>query len=220
MRLKDIEVPCPHLIIGRARENTPSVLDVKEALDLYLSIKGHGRQDMFFNTTRRNIGYLTDCLGNQPLNNYSTADAAVLRQWLQDKGLSNSSVQRTFGVIKAVVNFAINEHGLDLKNPFANVYLPAAYDKKQRHPLTTEQLKAIQNYCYDIDDDIRHLVALISDTGLRLGEAAGLHLDDLITDSDYPHVIIRPYEHRSLKTQASARNVPLIGAALWAANRI
>lgn len=220
LRLKEIEVPCPHLIIGRARENSPALLNVSESLDLYLSIKGHGRQEMFFNTTRRNIGYLTDCLGNHPLNHYSTADAAVLRQWLQEKGLSNSSVQRTFGVIKAVINFAINEHGLDLKNPFANVYLPTAYDKKQRHPLKPEQLKALQRSCYDIDDDIRHLVALISDTGLRLAEAAGLLVEDLVTDCEHPHIVVRPYEHRSLKTQSSARTVPLVGAALWAANRV
>jgi integrase len=70
------------------------------------------------------------------------------------------------------------------------------------------------------DDDMRWLVALISDTGMRLAEAAGLHPDDLRLDDDIPYVDIRPYPWRSLKTKGSQRQVPLVGASLWAAQRI
>ena len=40
----------------------------------------------------------------------------------------------------------------------------------------------------DEDDEMRWLLALISDTGMRLSEAAGLHRDDIIPDAPIPHI--------------------------------
>jgi len=64
------------------------------------------------------------------------------------------------------------------------------------------------------------LIALISDTGLRLAEAAGLAIDDLNLEGDYPYVTVRPHPWRRLKTAGSERTVPLVGASLWAAEQI
>ena len=61
---------------------------------------------------------------------------------------------------------------------------------------------------------MRWLIALISDTGMRLAEAAGLHIDDLFLNEDFPYVYIRPRPWRSLKTKGSQRKVPLVGASL------
>ena len=55
---------------------------------------------------------------------------------------------------------------------------------------------------------------------MRLSEAAGLAMDDIILDAETPHIIIQPHPWRRLKTKGSARVVPLIGVALWAAKRI
>ena len=67
---------------------------------------------------------------------------------------------------------------------------------------------------------MRWLIALISDTGMRLAEAAGLHIDDLKLDKDIPYVDIKPYPWRSLKTRGSQRQVPLVGTSLWASQRV
>jgi integrase len=48
------------------------------------------------------------------------------------------------------------------------------------------------SHCYEKDDDVRWLVALISDTRMRLAEAAGLMMKDLVLDSPHPHVVVRP----------------------------
>ena len=55
---------------------------------------------------------------------------------------------------------------------------------------------------------------------MRLAEAAGLMMKDLILDSPHPHVFVAPYPHRSLKTKACKRIIPLVGASLWAAQRL
>ena len=81
-------------------------------------------------------------------------------------------------------------------------------------------IRRIQEECYRLDDDMRFLVALISDTGMRLSEAAGLHIDDIRLYGDIPHVVVQPHHWRSLKTAASERKIPLVGASLWAAQRI
>ena len=38
---------------------------------------------------------------------------------------------------------------------------------------------------------MRWLIALLSDTGMRLGEAVGLLNSDIITDHEAPHVVIQ-----------------------------
>tara|TARA_B100001287_G_scaffold260484_1_gene248616 strand:- start:281 stop:787 length:507 start_codon:yes stop_codon:yes gene_type:complete len=71
-----------------------------------------------------------------------------------------------------------------------------------------------------VDDENRWLLALISDTGMRLSEATGLARDDIMLDTDMLHIIVRPHPWWRLKTIASERLVPLVGASLWAANRL
>jgi len=71
-----------------------------------------------------------------------------------------------------------------------------------------------------VDDDLPWLVTLVSDTGTRLAEAAGLSRSDIALDADIPHLVIQEHAWRRLKTSWSARVLPLVGASLWAAKRI
>ncbi len=164
LRLQRVEVPAAHLLIVPRKQLDSQLPTIDEALEIYLAIKGQGKGKLFFSHAKRNISYLVSCLGSRPLDCYSTADAAKFRQWLIDKELSNTSLQRIFGVVKAVVNFSIKEQGLECKNPFDGVYLPSEVNKK-RFPIKNEKLKQLQKECVHLDDDIRWLVALISDTG-------------------------------------------------------
>ena len=221
LRLKQTEVPAAHLLKSQATHNLMSTLpDINEALELYLSTKGHDKGKLFFSHTRRAIGYVVSALGVRNLDQYSGADAAKFRDWLKDKGLKSSSIQRNFSTVKAVLNLTINELGLQCNNAFSGVYLASTQSNDKRRPVSADNIQRLQTVCLKLDDDIRHLVALISDTGLRLSEAAGLMCDDLVIDHPFPHVIIKPHPHRSLKTVSSQRLVPLVGISLWAAKRI
>jgi integrase len=142
-----------------------------------------------------------------------------LRDKLLDQGLSSSSVKRIFSTVKAVVGLIIKELGVGIPNPFLGVYIPNLNDKKERKPIPVEGIKKIQDACVVIDDDIRWIMAIISDTGLRLAEAAGLKVDDVVLDTEHPYLMVRPNDSRRLKTKQSERRVPLVGAALWGAKR-
>jgi hypothetical protein len=90
-----------------------------------------------------------------------------------------------------------------------------------RDPFPLKVICKVQANRRNLDDDLRWLVALVSDTGMRLAEAAGLTRDDhRPRRGSMPHVVNWQHPWRKLKTAGSARNVPLVGAALWAAQRL
>ena len=143
------------------------------------------------------------------------------RDYLLKKGLTTNSVKRNFAYIRSIINLCIQEHALDCKNAFSKVYLPELDDSKKRKPIPIENIRQIQEDCRDADDEARWLVALISDTGMRLSEAnSGLHIEDIKLEDEVPHINLKPHAWRGLKTKGSRRQIPLVGASLWARQRI
>ena len=191
-----------------------------DAKDLYLKLKGQGKGESFVAYTERNFTYLIEAVGNKDLMDYAPADGGVFRDWLIKKGLASSSVKRVFSTIRAITNLAIAEYGLDMRSPFANVYFPELDDIKERLPVSTHDIKLIQIHCREADDEMRWLLALISDTGMRLSEAAGLALHDIVLDSKIPYINLKPNDSRRLKTKQSVRKIPLVGLSLWAARQV
>jgi len=198
-------------VVGK--DNSPSMAD---ALQIYLHLKSDKKPHTFATGATRNVDYLTEAIGNKPIASYTTIDAGKFRDWLIAKGMITSSLRRVLSSIKAIVNLTIGEHGLSMKNPFANVFLPDIGSGSKRLPVSSRDITTIQNTCMSIDDEIRWLIGLISDTGLRLSEAAGLLKEDVRLDHSVPHIIITPNAHRRLKNSASERIVPISGVALWA----
>jgi integrase len=154
------------------------------------------------------------------LGRYSRADALAYRDYLIAKGMAGSSVSRVMSSIRAIFNFAISEYALDLKNPFTGMYYDKTAGVTKRPPIPIEDIRKVQDQCRLIDDEMRWLVALISDTGLRLAEAAGLLKSDLVLDAEIPFVRITVHPWRAVKTSGSVRVVPLTNASLWAARCI
>ena len=216
LRINQPDIPCSNFLL-----NQPTEVTLRIALDTYFTIKGNNRNETFFRNSERYINYLIEATADKPIKFFTTIDATTFRDWLKAKGLANASIKKAFACIKAIFNLAIQEHGLAIENPFSNIHLPSpTEDAKKRIPISTMDLKLIQTECMKIDDDLRWLVALISDTGMRLAEATGLTIDDLILDDEIPHVVIQPHKNRPLKTRSSERVIPLVGASLWAAQRI
>ena len=191
-----------------------------DAKDLYLKLKGQGKTESFATYTERNVDYVLEAIGNKDLMDYEPSDGGVFRDWLTEKGLASSSVKRVFSTIRAITNLAIAEYGLDMRSPFANVYFPELDDIKERLPVSPHDIKLIQTHCRENNDEMRWLLALISDTGMRLAEAAGLELNDIVLDSEIPYINLKPNESRRLKTKQSSRKIPLIGLSLWAAQQV
>ena len=200
------------------QSDCPTLLD---ALEVYLEQKGKGRPKTFRVAAERSCNYLICLSGNKPLSDYTRQDALQFRDWLVARGLTGSSVTRNFSYLKAVINFALSEYALDVRNPFIGVYHDRSAGVLVRKPIPMEAIRNVQSECHAIDDDMRWLIALISDTGMRLAEVAGLLKQDFIgLDTDLPYVCVTKHPWRNLKTTSSERKIPLVGEALWAARRI
>ena len=129
------------------------------------------------------------------------------------------TVKRVFASVRAIINLAISEEGFDCSNAFAKTYFPDDEMLNQDSHIH-EDIKKVQSLCRDIDDEMRWLIALISDTGMRLGEAAGLLKEDIKRDEPIPHIDLKPHPWRTLKTRGSQRLIPLTNEALWASKRL
>ena len=128
--------------------------------------------------------------------------------------------KRVFSSVRSIVNIIISEEGLDCSNGFAGTYFPDSERINERKPIPVEIIKSVQHICKNQDDDLRWLVALLSDSGMRLGEAVGLLKSDIKLDAEIPHLSLKPHQWRTLKTKGSHRSIPLVGASLWASKRI
>jgi len=134
--------------------------------------------------------------------------------------MSRNTIKRVFGSIRSIINLTIKENGLEGHNGFSGTYLPDALQSGERKPVPLAIIRQIQDRCIEEDDELRWIIALLSDTGMRLGEAIGLLKQDIVLDKEVPYINLQPHLWRRLKTSGSERQIPLVGSSLWAARRV
>ena len=221
LRLNETNLPVSNLIRTNSSNNSSSPTHpFSDAVQLYLNLKGLNKAKTFHSAANRACAYLTHCCGDKDLTEFNRPDATAFRDYLVARGLNGSSVVRIFTTIKSIFNFSCSEYGLDIKNPFSGIYMNRDNGVQKRLPIPHKTIITVQEECMKMNDDIRWLVGLISDTGLRLSEATGLAIDDIVLDTEIPHLIIQPHPWRILKTKASHRTIPLVGFSLWSAQQI
>ena len=87
------------------------------------------------------------------------------------------TVKRVFSSVRSIINLSIREKGLSCSNAFSGTFFPEETDSKIRKPISNSHLKKVHKLCLQEDDEMRWAIALVSDTGMRLGEAIGLSVD-------------------------------------------
>lgn len=213
--LDSVEIKAAQLLAGTIK---PTLSD---DLDLYLKVHPKRTDEKFVTYTKRAFATVTTAIGDKAIQELSRQDAHAYVAKEQQRGNKTGTIRRRLNVIKAVIETYLREKEIDRKNPFASVPIPTeGEDEKKRKPFTEDELTTLFAACKEKDDDVRWLVAILGDTGARLAEIAGLALDDIKLDAETPHVVIQPHPWRSLKNKASERVVPLLGHALWAAQRV
>jgi len=218
VRLQKMDIPAIHLVRSNDVEEDSSPT-ISDALELYLRLKGIDKDKTFIRTANRNIEYIIKVLGNKSIRSYSSSDASKFRDWLLEQGMSNSTLKRVFSSVKAIINLTINEYGLDITNPFSKAYLPSI-DNEVRESISLKDIKIIQSISKKEDDELRWLLLLLSDSGMRLSEALGLSKDDINLNCEIPHIRLIPHPWRRLKTRTSERYIPLTKESEWACMRI
>ena len=219
LRLQQIAIPAINLVRNPKTTEASGCLTLSEARDLYLRLKSAGKDRTFVRSAHRNVGYVIQVLGDHPLSAYSTVDAAKFRDWLIDQGMARDTIKRVFGSVRSIINLAIKEQGLGCQNAFSGTFMPEGLPVTKRQPIPVSDIHKIQQKCFEQDDELRWIIALLSDTGMRLGEAIGLLKTDINLGAEIPHIDLKTHPWRRLNTPGSKRQIPLVGPSLWAAKR-
>ncbi|WP_244513830.1 tyrosine-type recombinase/integrase [Methylobacterium sp. UNC378MF] len=196
---------------------------LSDALAIYLKLHPRGAQAKFRADAERVFSQVYGALGDLTLKECRRDHAHKLLEAMLAKGNKTQTVRRNLTTVVAVFNRGLIEFDLQSRNnPFESLHIPQeSEDAKERSPFTSEELVSITKACRERDDYIRHIIAVQLDTGARLAEVVGLLRTDVVLSGAVPHIIIQPHTSlgRTLKTPASERKVPLVGEALWAAQR-
>jgi integrase len=198
------------------------VVFLSDALHQYLKDKSKGQEPKFARDTTRVIETVYQSCGDLPLEAYEREHAHAIRDALA-VGHKSSTVERRLAILTAVFNHGIREFSLKgVEPPFKALPIKdRSQDATKRFPFTQTELTKIAAACREWDDDIRWIIAMQLDTGARLGEIVGLRVGDVNLSSSVPHIVFQPNHGlgRSLKNDNSERVVPLVGEALYAAQR-
>ena len=193
LRLQQIDIPAINLVSTPKTLGVHDCLTLSEARDLYLRLKSAGKDRTFVRSAHRNVEYVIKVLGDHPLSAYSTVGAAEFRDWLIDQGMARDNIKRVFGSIRSIINLAIKERGLGCQNAFSGTFMPEGLPVTKRQPIPIDDIRKIQQKCRDKDDELRWIIALLSDTGMRLGEAIDLLKTDMNLGAEIPHIDLKPH---------------------------
>lgn len=168
---------------------------------------------------KRAIANLIDVLGDVGIADITRQDAVKFRVWWQGRiradGLDIATANKDIGHIAKMLTTIDMTHGLELKPVFRNLKLAGA-KRRSRAAFTAEHVQdklLAFGALGELNDEARHLVYLLADTGLRASEAVNLSAETIHLDAEIPYVSVRAID-RETKTDHSERDIPLVGCAL------
>jgi integrase len=188
-------------------------------IEAYSELKGLDKTTKAYDDVVRNIGYLTDNLGDHPPHDYSKVE---INSFIRDRlrSVKTTSVRRELNSICAVFNLVYEEHEIDHFHRFHKLNIPnLGLDSEERDDFSSDQLDLLRNVVGGSDNKTEQIIGLLIDTGMRSSEAVGLASRD-ISLGRIPHVILHKNPMRRLKNRSSQRIIPLVGSSLAAAQSL
>lgn len=210
-------LPPVHKLAGDLFYGAKEPVFLSSALREFQSLKGEDASSRAGKDRVRVVCDFIECYGDLPIGQYGRESANAFVKHLADKGNKTATIQRRINSIRPVFRTMSREHELEDRRIFEGINIPnLGQDTKDRLPYTLDEIAMIQSACKAKNDDVRWIIALLSDSGMRISEATGMMVRDVCLDTPTPHVAIRPNDARRLKNKGSERIVPLVGVALWA----
>jgi integrase len=206
-------------------------LPLSEALEVYWAItsnlvmgKSENQIRKWRNPRIKAMNNLIKLIGDKSLKKLVRDDIIALRDWwierIQHENVKSSSANKDFIHVKNII-LTVSEHkNLGLNSDWLFNKITLRENKKaKRPPFETgfiQQKLLNPVYHTELNDQAKYILYILAETGARPNEIVGLRAEDIILDDSIPHIKIRPYERRTLKTTDSERDIPLVGCALWA----
>lgn len=163
-------------------------------------------------------------IGNKSLDQITRQDVLDFRAWwvkrIHEEGLTPNSANKDFTHLGAIIRTAV-DNNQNLNLPYGELFRNIALqnkEKNKRYPFTNNfiQETLFSEDIIQLNREAHLLIFAMADTGARINELVGLEPQDVFLSEDIPYISIRPNDTRDLKTPQSERDIPLVGASLYA----
>jgi len=156
----------------------------------------------YYKDSRRYFKTLLDTVGDIPVIDIKKSDIMDLLLKVssdqQKKGGENYTVNAMIASYKALFNFVIDKHDIEMKNPCNKIKL-FGINKKMKYIPTDEDIAEVKALC---DREQSILLDFALETAARIGECINLLVDD-VHDS---YVVL--HTHKSVNSNNTPRKVP------------
>lgn len=207
-------------------------LTVREAMKLYIEeialdeLRGmsEAQADNWKKIKNISVDMFCEVIGDKPILDITRADANKFhnhfQQRIKTEGITGNTANRRFGNIRKLFREYARYIQLEIKNPFDG--LSYAYPKKQRKIIPPFEAAYIESVFLKSDalkvmkQELRLIFLALIETGCRPSEICNLRPENIRLDAPVPHLALAFHEERNLKTENSARLIPLVGISLEA----
>ncbi len=198
--------------------------EVKAVQKALLTQKSENQIRKWENPKKLAVKNLQDLIGDKALTEITRIDALRFRNWwldrIVDEGVEIGTANKNIGHIAKMVKDVTRAHQMQMPAIFAELRVEGEREK-QRAAFTADFVQdriLAAGVLDNLNAEARDILYVVADTGLRLSEAANLLPQCIFVDARIPYVEVKPIG-RQLKTEQSAREIPLVGAALVAMKR-
>ena len=210
-------VPAPALMVSELFD------EFEEIMRASLTDMSPAQLEKWPHPYKRAIATFIKVVGDKPISAITRDDALDLRKYFQDRIIAGAikiyTANRQIGSLNRMMTAVIDSKRLKFQSPFAGTRIAGQHREEEQRiayePKFIQDRLLAPGALAGMNAEARHVIYLLTETGLRLSEAVNLSRDTIRLDCDMPHVLVRP-DGRRLKAAGSRREIPLVAVALEA----
>lgn len=160
----------------------------------------------------------------RPINEITRADALRFREWWSDRveaGMKVESANKDFGHLSEIFRTWCELKSVEISNPFERMRLDG-HDEREKPAFSRGWIETkilASGALNGLNEEARDVLLVTINTGCRPSEVTDAPLEDFRITANLPFLRIAP-TGRELKVAHTRRDLPLLGVALEAAQRI
>ncbi|MGH1352131.1 MAG: DUF6538 domain-containing protein [Methyloligellaceae bacterium] len=215
--------PARAAILGGAGEPDIKISDLfekfEELVRTELRKKAPDQLRKWKNPKLKAIKNFINVVGDKPVTEVSRNDVLSFRAWwadrIENENMDPGTANKDIGIMNRMYREVSDKLGLGLEQPFAGMRLQGEkHNPRVAYLPEFVQTKILKAGALDgLNNIAQAVVRIVAYTGMRPSEIVNLDKDDIHLDTAIPYVSINPTV-RSLKTDHSKRDIPLISQTL------
>lgn len=162
-------------------------------------------------------------VGDKSVEQVTRRDVLDFRGWwmkrISEDGLNADTANKQLARVKDMLSTVALSEGLviDFESMFTRTALRLKKNSRPPYEAAYVQKTLLSSGALEgLNEDARYLVYAMADTGARESELIALRPEDIFLKSKIPYIWIRRHAGSQLKTDNAERQIPLVGAALYA----